>query len=135
MGKYLHKYDNPGDFEKDYYNEKEVTFECSLGTFSYSGYNASESAYAWVCGEKVLMTYNKTPKVGPFVPGEGTGAYDPDDDSNVEITAVNEAPGKYIEPWVSATAVNRIKLYVSYSDETLWFDYVGEVDVYEDEAS
>ena len=131
MGKYLHKYDDFDEFEKDYYNDTEVTFDCSLGTFSYDSYSVGENAYVWVCGERVLMTYSRTPKVGPFDAAEGTGAYDPDDDSPVAITAVNEAPGKYIEPWVSATTEKRIKLFNSYTDEMLWYDYVGEADVYE----
>ena len=109
-----------------------TAFTCSEGTFIYD----RESLYkipngdpfqAWVNNQnQVLYTEYRNAAVGNGG-GRDSGAFDLINDVNVEITQVNmvDYDPAYHEPWVSATEINRI-----YADSR-WFDYVGEVDVYD----
>ena len=107
MGKYLHYYDDLGNFKRDYAdNDGGVnSFVCSAGTFTYDRYgNEYDGTYYWKNEDKELVTPWRNPKVGAWDYDAGTGAYDNDGDTGVEITAVGEIePAKYHEPWVSYT--------------------------------
>lgn len=109
-----------------------TAFTCSEGTFIYD----RESLYkipngdpfqAWVNSQnQVLYTVHRNAAVGNGG-GQDSGAYDMNNRNPVEITQVNmvDYDPAYHEPWVSATEINRIY------DDSQWFDYVGEVDVYD----
>ena len=143
MGKYLHRYNTLEEFKKDY-NEEDGginSFVCSAGTFTYDRYvNEMGGAYFWKNGDKELATPWRNPKVGEWNPEIGTGAYDLDNNTGVEITEVGpeEEPGEYIEPWVSLTKYKQTEsLHVdSVIDsgaiqwENVDLEYVGLVDYY-----
>ena len=146
MGKYLHRYLDLNDFDKDY-NDYGVanSFTCSAGTFTYDRYEEieGEPAYIWKNGDKELITPNRNPKVGVWDGDydKGTGAYDIDNNTGVEITEVGEVePGKYYEPWVSYTTYTAATQVsgdwwfaqedglVNQKEGTAVLKYVGKVD-------
>lgn len=112
-----------------------TAFTCSEGTFIYD----RESLYkipngdplqAWVNSQnQVLYTVHRNAAVGNGG-GQDSGAYDMNNRNPVEITQVNmvDYDPAYHEPWVSLTAINRIKY------DYKWYDHVGEVDVYDVET-
>lgn len=109
MRKYLHRYESLSAFTADYEDSMSaptVSFVCSAGTFTYDSYDENIQAYVWINQAKELWTPVRNPGVGLPDWDAGTGAYDPDNDNDVEITQVNQEARepKYIEPWVSATA-------------------------------
>jgi hypothetical protein len=108
MGKYLHYYEGLENFQKEYTNVQDgiMSFVCSAGTFVYSGYKVTQQtpAHVWKNGNKELVTPWRNPKVGEWDYDDGTGAFDIDGQSGVEITSVGDVePAKYHEPWVSYT--------------------------------
>ena len=138
MGKYLHYYENESNFKDEYYDDGGiVSFVCSGGTFTYDRYDTIDDmqAHIWVNGDKELITYLRTPKVGTWDSTAGTGAWDYDEGIGVEITAVGEVvPGKYHAPWVSATECNLKNLTIHAGELDYECKYIGEVDVYKDET-
>ncbi len=132
MGKYLHHYKSLPDLEKDYNDFDGIkSFVCSAGTFIYDRYEENDRIYFWKNGDKELITENRTPKVGAYKYEDGTGAYDIDNNTGVEITAIGEIqPGKYQEPWVSYTEnveINGMKAQLEGEENQTDFKLVGEV--------
>lgn len=140
MGKYLHHYTSLDEFQKDYNDDGGInSFVCSAGTFMYDRYEENDGIYFWKNGDKELITSYRSPKVGAYNYEDGTGAYDIDNNTGVEITEVGEVqPGKYQEPWVSytddkTTRVRKFKATVSglingvtYDNEEHTFTIIGE---------
>jgi hypothetical protein len=129
MAKYLHYYTSENDFNKDYNDLDGIgSFVCSAGTFTYDRYDENEVGYVWKNGDKELITQNRNPEVGPLNYSEGTGAYDLDNGTGVEITSIgDEVPGKYQEPWVSYTEYKTPKKFKTYIKGKLnGVDYDGE---------
>ena len=133
MARYLHYYENEPDFQAEYYDEGGInSFVCSAGTFTYDGYE--DPIYYWKNGDKELLTPWRDPKVGAWDYNAGTGAWDDDNDTGVEITSVGEIePGKYVEPWVSAHEGHYIDFIANIAgqgEKAQRADYVGNVDIY-----
>ena len=103
--KYLHLIDGKDQFISDYNDDGGIkTFTCSAGTFTYKAYDGDGNAYLWENGNIELATPNRLPVVGPFNYESGTGAFDFNNNSPVEILSVGEVQeGKYRKPWTSVT--------------------------------
>ena len=137
MGKYLHLFESPSDFQEAYYDDGgPASFVCSGGTFVYDRHEIKyeedyvDEFYVWKNGDKVLITWGRIAKVGPYNYENGTGAWDGVNQNEVEITAVGETiPGEYHEPWVSLTHGLDITMFsakLNNTGETQTYRYVGE---------
>ncbi len=136
MGKYLHHYTSESDFQADYNDEGSPnSFVCSAGTFTYDRYgeidNGQPAVYFWKNGDKELITPWRSPKVGAYNYNAGTGAWDIENNTGVEITSVGETePGKYEEPWVSYTEGTRKRVRTTCRINTM-DGATGELDIVE----
>jgi hypothetical protein len=134
MAKYLHYFRTREEFENTYYDDLTAivtAITCSAGTYVFDReetivYKESDpfTVYVWTLGSAELQTDKRNPEVGD-------GAYDPNTEEWLEITAVSteeHEPG-YHEPWVSLTpgyTTNMFSAKLDGSGDTQTYIYIGE---------
>jgi hypothetical protein len=113
MGKYLHRFTTLESFN-EIYDDSATTiitaFTCSAGTFVYDRCDETGAMpeYIWKNGNTELITNYRDVAVGNNC-GWSSGAYDPVEDTCIEITAIStvEHDAAYKAPWVSYTTYEK----------------------------
>lgn len=146
--KYIKRFKNVQERE-DFFDSKSeyvTSITCDNGcTYVYKGI-WDGWYYQWYDETNYLtaITFTRNPEVGEWNPAVGTGAFLDRDfnysanitDTPISIVSKTTTPGPskyYEEPVTATTDVKKIKV-VDYND-ILWFEYIGEFDVYVGEHS